>query len=498
MERKEPALISLLARLFIKPDPAREEPETRRAYGVLCGIVGICLNVLLFAGKFLAGTLSGSIAITADAFNNLSDAGSSFVTLVGFQLAGQKPDSEHPFGHGRMEYVSGLAVSVLILLMDLELGKTSIEKILHPEPVDSSPLIFAILCATERHLPSRPPCATISHNGKFRQEVFMQTKDLLDCSQDVLRAEKALEVQYEEYYEQLADQQSLSPEEQAALRSDVTQEVEMLEDASSCLRQAHQWASDKADELTTRLREGQESSQRKGLFRRAPANSVIDLEEEQADSFASGVNFYKVALICIAGSFAGVVVEILWCLFRNGYIESRSGLVYGPFNPVYGIGAVVMTLALYRYRNRSSSISFFGGAVVGSVIEYLLSWGQETLFGSTSWDYSRMPFNLDGRICLLYSLFWGILGVLWIKSLYPRVAQVILKIPNRFGKVLTWVLTIFMVFDCAMSLLAVDRWSERVRGETPVSAVDVFFDEHFPDSRMERIYANMEFGTNPA
>ena len=83
MERKEPALISLLARLFIKPDPAREEPETRRAYGVLCGIVGICLNVLLFAGKFLAGTLSGSIAITADAFNNLSDAGSSFVTLVG-------------------------------------------------------------------------------------------------------------------------------------------------------------------------------------------------------------------------------------------------------------------------------------------------------------------------------------------------------------------------------------------------------------------------------
>ena len=148
----------------------------------------------------------------------------------------------------------------------------------------------------------------------------MQTKDLLDCSQDVLRAEKALEVQYEEYYEQLADQQSLSPEEQAALRSDVTREVEMLEDASSCLRQAHQWASDKTDELTTRLREGQESSQRKGLFRRAPANSVIDLEEEQADSFASGVNFYKVALICIAGSFAGVVVEILWCLFRNGYI----------------------------------------------------------------------------------------------------------------------------------------------------------------------------------
>ena len=141
-------MISLLARLFIKPDPARTQPETRSAYGVPCRTVGSSLNALLFAGKFLAGTLSGSIAVTADAFNNLSDAGSSFVTLVGFQLAGQKPDSQHPFGHGRMEYVSGLAVAVLILLMGVELGKSSIDKILRPEPVDSSPLVFAILCAS--------------------------------------------------------------------------------------------------------------------------------------------------------------------------------------------------------------------------------------------------------------------------------------------------------------------------------------------------------------
>ena len=92
--------------------------------------MGIGLNVLLFAGKFFAGTLSGSIAITADAFNNLSDAGSSFVTMLGFQLAGQKPDSDHPFGHGRIEYLSGLAVSMLILLMGFELAKSSLTKIL--------------------------------------------------------------------------------------------------------------------------------------------------------------------------------------------------------------------------------------------------------------------------------------------------------------------------------------------------------------------------------
>ena len=324
----------------------------------------------------------------------------------------------------------------------------------------------------------------------------MDEKNLLERSRDILAYEDKLALRYEGYYERLADQPRLSEDERAVLRSDVIREAETLKEAAAQLRQAHQWAADRADELTTRLREGQESSQRRGLFRRAPANSVIDLAEERADSFASGVNFYKVALICIAGSFAGVVVELLWCLFRNGYLESRSGLVYGPFNPVYGVGAVVMTLALYRYRNRSSSISFFGGAVVGSVIEYLLSWGQEMLFGSTSWDYSHMPFNLNGRICLLYSLFWGILGVLWIKSIYPRTARIILKIPNRSGKVLTWALTVFMVFDCAVSLAAVDRWSERVHGEPAVSAADTFFDERFPDSRMERIYANMEFGTD--
>ena len=140
-------MVTLLWRLLIRQE-GREEAEIRKAYGILCGAVGIFFNVLLFAGKFFAGTLSGSIAITADAFNNLSDAGSSVVTLLGFQLAGQKPDTHHPFGHGRMEYLSGLVVSMLILLMGVELGKSSLEKILHPEEVDFSPLIVGILCVS--------------------------------------------------------------------------------------------------------------------------------------------------------------------------------------------------------------------------------------------------------------------------------------------------------------------------------------------------------------
>ena len=143
-QKEEYAVVTLLARLLIKNQ--EDEVRTRRAFGILSGAVGIFLNVLLFAGKFFAGLLSGSIAITADAFNNLSDAGSSFVTLLGFHLAGQKADAGHPFGHGRIEYLSGLMVSVMILLMGVELGKSSVSKILHPEPVDSSALVVAILC----------------------------------------------------------------------------------------------------------------------------------------------------------------------------------------------------------------------------------------------------------------------------------------------------------------------------------------------------------------
>jgi len=141
-------MISLLSRIFIRDRGNTESAAVRKAYGVLCGAVGIALNVLLFAGKFFAGTLSGSIAITADAFNNLSDAGSSAVTLLGFQLGGQKADREHPFGHGRIEYLSGLVVSMLIILMGFELGKSSLGKILHPSEVAFSALTLAILAVS--------------------------------------------------------------------------------------------------------------------------------------------------------------------------------------------------------------------------------------------------------------------------------------------------------------------------------------------------------------
>ena len=141
-------MITFLASLFIKDRRNYDSLAVRQAYGVLSGAVGIGLNILLFLGKWIAGTLSGSIAITADAFNNLSDAGSSIITLIGFRLSGQAPDPEHPFGHGRMEYISGLLVSVAILVMGFELIWSSFGKLRDPEPIESSALVLGILLAS--------------------------------------------------------------------------------------------------------------------------------------------------------------------------------------------------------------------------------------------------------------------------------------------------------------------------------------------------------------
>ena len=141
-------MITLLARLFIKDRDKVADAAVRRAYGMLCSLTGIGLNVLLFLGKYLAGRLSGSIAMTADAFNNLSDAGSSVITLLGFRMAAKKPDLGHPFGHGRIEYLSGVAVSIIIIVVGVQLGLESIDKIMNPQPVDAGLLPMLVLVAS--------------------------------------------------------------------------------------------------------------------------------------------------------------------------------------------------------------------------------------------------------------------------------------------------------------------------------------------------------------
>lgn len=141
-------MVKILARIFIKDYKNYSEHGVRKQYGFLTGLIGIVLNLLLFAGKFFAGIITGAISVMADAFNNLSDAASSVISLIGFWMGDKKPDIDHPFGHGRMEYISGLLVSILIILMGFELGKSSFDKILHPEQVTQGNIAIVILAVS--------------------------------------------------------------------------------------------------------------------------------------------------------------------------------------------------------------------------------------------------------------------------------------------------------------------------------------------------------------
>ncbi len=306
----------------------------------------------------------------------------------------------------------------------------------------------------------------------------------------------------EQYYDRLAEEamgpkwENGVPGEKTRRLLDAAQdELGRLHHSMEDLARSYQSAMEVADELSARMRDVHTSRNRKWYAPNPPANAAIDLEEKQQNHFARGLNFYKISLICFSGSFFGVVIEMLWCLITNGYIESRAGLVYGPFNLLYGAGAAAITLFLYQYRNRGYFWSFVGGFFVGSVLEYLCSLFQELLLGSRSWDYSHMPLNINGRICFAYSLFWGVLGVFWIKDLYPRIAKWILKIPNRIGRPLTWILTIFLTVNALVSCVAVGRWANRVENQPPANAFWEMIDERFPDKRMEQIFANMTFGS---
>lgn len=319
---------------------------------------------------------------------------------------------------------------------------------------------------------------------KNEAKVLPCVLEIEKASLQLLEQAQATQAEMADYYPKMLEE--TCPEE-------VQGKADSLKRASGNIAKAFAQVYEVSDEFSARWKDIQYQKKSEKLRIPAPANTAVDLSESKGDHFAKGLNLYKILLICFVGSFAGVVVELIWCLLRNGYLESRSGLVYGPFNLLYGAGAVALTLCLYQYRNRGAWLSFAGGMIVGSVIEYLCSWGQELIFGSRSWDYSHMPFNLNGRICLLYSIFWGFLGIFWIKAIYPIMSEWILKLPNRVGKIATWVLVVFFVFNSFMTVASVARWTQRMDGVEPSGAFAEFLDERFPDERMERVFANMKF-----
>jgi uncharacterized membrane protein len=206
--------------------------------------------------------------------------------------------------------------------------------------------------------------------------------------------------------------------------------------------------------------------------------------------FAEGVGFYKLVWLFFIGSFLGDMVETVYCRITAGIWMSRTSVVWGNFSIVWGLAIVFGTILLHNLAHRSDGFIFLAGTLLGGIYEYLCSVFTQLVFGQVFWDYSKLPFNLGGRINLLYCFFWGIVAVVWLKKIYPFLSGLIEKLPVKFGKLFVWLFLVFMVANISLTGLALWRYTERQEGIVANDSVDHWMDEHYPNSTMARIFPN--------
>ena len=275
-------------------------------------------------------------------------------------------------------------------------------------------------------------------------------------------------------------------------------------------RNAERWAAADAgiDKVSARLRKKINNVIERRIRKAYPkAVKTESVKKDAGGVFASGCCFYKIMLLFIIGAFLGDITETIFCRITEGVWMSRSSVVWGPFSIVWGLALALVTLFLYKYKDRSESFLFLTGTLLGGAYEYLCSVFTELVFGKVFWDYSRIPFNLGGRINLLYCFFWGIAAVVWFKRMFPKIEMLIEKIPVVSGKVITWLLLVFMVCNIGVSCMALVRYDERSRenkvsksikiengnkksDEKDLKAWQKWMDEHYDDAKMKKIYPN--------
>ena len=221
-----------------------------------------------------------------------------------------------------------------------------------------------------------------------------------------------------------------------------------------------------------------------------PKTVKVEKEAKDKTVFAYGCGFYKLVVLFFVGAFVGDIIETIFCRITMGEWMSRSSVVWGPFSIVWGLAIAAATLMLYKYKDRSDGFLFLIGTGLGGAYEYLCSVFTEIVFGKVFWDYSDIPFNLGGRINLLYCFFWGIAAVVWFKLIYTRLSKVIEKIPVKFGKITTWILVVFMIANVLMSCFALTRYDQREKCIDAKQSWQVWLDKHYDDEKMMRIYPN--------
>ena len=237
---------------------------------------------------------------------------------------------------------------------------------------------------------------------------------------------------------------------------------------------------------------GRYSQKRDTVLRKAARPKEKFPDEPEKKVFAKGCGFYKLFWVFVLGSFYGDIVETLWCRITAGEWMSRSSLVFGQFSIVWGLGCFLLTLFLHRLIGKDDRYIFLCGTLLGGAFEYLCSVFTEKVFGCIFWDYSHIPFNLNGRVNLLFCFFWGIMALVWLKIIYPWMSHGIEKIPIRFGKIMTFILIIFFAFDTAISAAALYRMKTRAEDIPPANWAERYVDEHFSDEWLMERYRNLK------
>ncbi len=210
------------------------------------------------------------------------------------------------------------------------------------------------------------------------------------------------------------------------------------------------------------------------------------------------LDFFNIFWVFIISSFLGLCVEMVFCLFVNNVWESRAGLLLLPISPIYGAGAVLLTLALNRAWNKNAVLIFAISAVVGAAVEFAVSWYMETAFGVLAWDYKGEFLNIQGRTDLAHALAWGALGLVWIRILLPAVMRTMRAIPLRWRAFVTTVMLVVFLVDGIMTLEALDCWSARRAGIPVQTSEQQFFAEHFDDAFMQEHFSNMGMSASSA
>lgn len=191
------------------------------------------------------------------------------------------------------------------------------------------------------------------------------------------------------------------------------------------------------------------------------------------------LNFHNLFYIFLTGCIVGHIIEGLWTLIKSGKLYNHSALVIGPFNIIYGMGAVALTIFLSKYAKKNKLSIFTSSIIMGTVLEYIASFFMEKLFGYVAWDYSKVPFNINGRVCLLYSVFWGFVGLLWMKKIYPKLTNLINNLDHEKSTRFMYVTILFLIFDAFLTYGAFNRAYDAEKGIPPENKVEEMYDKYF-------------------